>query len=604
MLAPVPPVNPGTHSLGSGLSYTVGGEHVYEPLAEIVRSGRAAVDIETYGLGLLGREIKVVIFSDGRQAVILDIRDVAQAVLIRWAFQELRRMIFHNSPYDVPNLGMAGFWRPEWCWKVTDTLIWARLAHPSEHGGNDLESTAQRYLGITKAGTPMAKIFRELGLTKAAGYKRFDLDRPVFQYGAAMDGIMTARLETVVRKAAYDKLTTGHPWEGTKYGTDQTEAWRMVEREQILNRMFLARSVKGLRIDEEWADTYAESHREEYARATALLLGEGVKPGNAGTLITFLDAAGAIPDFYPRTEKTKAWSTAAENLGRLHHPVARAYVRTKQIDHVQKDYLAKCLELAHEGLVHPQVNLLAAVTGRMSMGNPPLHQFPGDARGIVLADQGDSLTSIDWSQIEPVIGANAAGDHEILQRYESGEMDFYAAIAQAAGTTRAKAKVALLAQLYGEGIKKLALSLGMSIEDTKDLVDNVIFQPIPKTRRLISNFKSLAFRYRKIFTLSGRILPISSTPEGGVLAYRAINYFIQGSAYDALAEALIRVHEAGLGEAVYLALHDELVVSSSAAEDVRILMAEPPTRLITIAKRTPVLRTDMADLGERWGKPE
>lgn len=60
--------------------------------------------------------------------------------------------------------------------------------------------------------------------------------------------------------------------------------------------------------------------------------------------------------------------------------------------------------------------------------------------------------------------------------------------------------------------------------------------------------------------------------------------------------------EAGLGDAVYLAMHDELVVSTEAAEDVRKIMQEPPTRLIEIAQRTPVLRTDMLDLGDRWAE--
>jgi DNA polymerase-1 len=251
------------------------------------------------------------------------------------------------------------------------------------------------------------------------------------------------------------------------------------------------------------------------------------------------------------------------------------------------------------------VNLLAAVTGRMSMGDPPLHQFPGDARGIILADEGDSLTSIDWSQVEPVLAANMAKDHDVLAGYEDGSRDFYSSIAIAAGLAgkdatpadfktvrdggtgkyvkgRKTAKVILLAQLYGEGITKLALDLGVSIEEAKSLRE-VVFQPIPKVKRLVANMRSLAERHKTVFTLSGRILPI---PSGiwGVDTHKGINYLVQGSAYDTLAEALIRVDEAGLGSAVYLALHDELVVSTEAAEDVRKIMQEPPTRLIEIAQ--------------------
>lgn len=86
------------------------------------------------------------------------------------------------------------------------------------------------------------------------------------------------------------------------------------------------------------------------------------------------------------------------------------------------------------------------------------------------------------------------------------------------------------------------------------------------------------------------------------MTHKAVNYFVQGSAYDLLAETLIRVDEAGLSDAVYLAMHDELVVSTSAAHDVEQIMRTPPERLVWMAGRVPVLRTDRADLGERWAK--
>jgi DNA polymerase-1 len=79
---------------------------------------------------------------------------------------------------------------------------------------------------------------------------------------------------------------------------------------------------------------------------------------------------------------------------------------------------------------------------------------------------------------------------------------------------------------------------------------------------------------------------------------------VQGSAYDVLAEALIKIEAAGLGDAVYLGLHDELVVSTSVANEVQRIMQQPPKRLIQWTKRVPVLRTDRADLGERWAAVE
>jgi DNA polymerase-1 len=584
------------------MSYTIG-SGAPEMLQSLVRRNSwLAADIETYGLGLRARDIKIVTFATPEHAVILDIRDPAQAEVIEWGFSEVDELIFHNSPYDVPNLAAAGHWRPEWCRKVTDTIIYARMAEPSVIRKKTVEACAARYLGWTNTGATMNKLFRELGMKISEGWERFDVDRPVYIYGAARDAITTARLLPLVREAAHNRITSGHPWVGNLYGVSGAEARRLVEREQVLNRgIFLPRSVKGLRIDPDWADVYQETHLAEQIHAREVLKSVGVEPNKATQLTGFLEGIGAIPEDYPTTEKTGAWSTTAENLARLHHPVAQAYISIKQTEHVQNDYLNKCLELELGGRVFPSVNMLAATTGRMSMGDPPLHQFPGDARGIILADEGDRMTSIDWSQIEPVLLANMARDLDVIHAYEDPTVkaDMYLPIAEAASVSRTVAKVVLLAQLYGEGITALALDLGVSKEEAKRLRE-VVFGPIPKIKNLVRNMRGIAERHKMVFTLSGRILPIPADAKWGIHTHKGINYLNQGSAYDLLAEALVEVEAQGLGDAIYLALHDELVCSEDAAHDVRKIMEQPPNRLIEIAQRTPVLRTDLKNLGDRW----
>jgi DNA polymerase-1 len=158
----------------------------------------------------------------------------------------------------------------------------------------------------------------------------------------------------------------------------------------------------------------------------------------------------------------------------------------------------------------------------------------------------------------------------------------------------------LLAQLYGEGITALALDLGIGIQEAKDLKADV-FRPIPKVQRMIWNFRNIAERYKLTFSISGRIMPIP-TGVWGVDTHKGINYAMQGSAYDTLAEAIYEIDRRGLSEAIYLAMHDELVVSTEAAEDIKAIMEQPPDRLIELSQRTPVLRTDRADLGDRWAE--
>lgn len=603
---PVPPAQFGTFQLPGfpGARYTIGREPAVEAIREIVRStDTLAVDIETYGLGRDALDIKCVQVGTGDHAVILDPRDPVQKYAISQALAHTEHLVLHNSPFDIPSLAHNQLLTTAQCARMTDTLVYARMANPSDHGGNGLLECAGRYLG-TRAANQLEAAMKALGLSRGAGYEKFDIDRPMYVMGAATDVILTSRLLPVVRAAALSRLTSGHPY--LKYGVKGEEAQRLVEREQRINRIMLARTVKGLRVDYEYLDDYRSDNADAIELAADHLTEAGIRPGNGQSLMAWLTEQGAVPEDHPRTPKNKTLSTAAPHLERLAHPMAQAFVQHKRLKKVQDDYLVKVVDLADaHDRVHPRVNILGAdATGRMSYGDPPVQQFPAPARGILLADPGDEMTSIDWSQIEPVTAANIAQDSTSLKGYESGDKDadFYVPLAKLAGITRKQAKTVVLALMYGEGLAKMAADLGVDTDQAQEWKD-AVFASMPKTSQLLHKLRRVGGDYRQVFTMSGRILPVPLGRYDGkwsVMRHKAVNYFVQGSAYDVLAEAIIRVEEAGLAEAIYLAMHDELVVSTSAAEDVRRIMQTPPERLCWLAGRTPVLRTDMKNLGERW----
>jgi len=611
MTDPVSPALYGTSQLfADGTTYTAGREPANVMIRILLRNGdgRLACDIETAGLEGLARDIKSVSYGVAKAAVVLDPRDPFQAATIRWTFDNATELIFHNSAFDVPNLCIARLMEVQHIAKVVDTLIYARLAEPDERTSKSLEAAGRRWLEPHSSkdnALTIEQAFRVLGLSRSEGYRRMDIDTPLYLKRAAADPIVTYRLLPLVRQAAMNRLTTGHPFSDN--GVTGDEALELRDREQTVNRIMLRRSARGLRVDLEFLDRYRAGHAAEVSAAEAELRAEGIEPGNGNQLTTWLEANGALPADHPRTQKTRRPSASADHLERIAHPLARTFVRHKQIVKVDRDYLDKVVDLAvtsrgHER-VHPSVNILgASATGRMSYGSPPFQQFPPGARGVVLADENDALTSIDWSQIEPVTAANIAGDRAVLAGYEDGSSDLYTAVAELAGVPRKTAKVIVLAQMYGEGIRKLAADLKISMDEAEQL-KRAVFGAMPKVANLIYRLKRIGEDHKTIFTLSGRILTVPSGVKNGfpwVATHKAVNYFVQGSAYDILAEALVRVEAAGLGDAVYLALHDELVVSSSAAHDVRKIMEEPPERLCRLAKRIPVLRTDLAEMGERW----
>jgi len=636
-----------------GVTFTVGREAVLDAVPDIMRTpGMLAIDLESAGKdGRKRYDVKAIIFGTSEQAWIFDPREEAQYhashKLINSGDQ---RLAFHNSAFDVPILSIIGLMDQENIERVIDTLLWARLAEPDERARKTLTNAAAKHLGI-EISDPLPGMLKTLGISKQVWYEKFDLDTPAYRLMAATDAILTHRLVSPVRDAAFRRLTEGHPF--SRYGVTGSEALDLVDREQIINRQHLRRTCRGFLVDPEYLDEYRDTTAAEMRVIEAALESHGIRPGNSGDLTGYLDEQGLLPEKYPRTLKTRKPSGSKDNLALLNHPIAHQFVEHKEVTHILRDYLDKTMDSADdEGRIHSSVNILAAATGRMSIsGDAPLHQFSAPARGIILADNwqearanmehpaldvdGDpvpctckkpkGMVSIDWSQIEPVIVANIAGDTRAIEHYEAGNK-FYDAIVKFSGIQYKVAKVVLLAQLYGEGITKLAGDLRVTPDEAAEVRD-LVWKTLPGSKRLAGKrgkLQTIAAQYRLIFTLSGRIVPV---PAGwwpcwdahddqasidrcrkcnnrgmifSVAVHKGVNYFVQGSAYDLLAESEVRIIKAGLGDAIYFPMHDELVVDAEAAHDIRRIMETPPERLCMLANRTPKLRTDMAHLGERW----
>jgi len=204
-----------------------------------------------------------------------------------------------------------------------------------------------------------------------------------------------------------------------------------------------------------------------------------------------------------------------------------------------------------------------------------------------------------------VLAANLFGEHDLLAHFEAGG-DIYQPVADAVGVERPVAKVVLLAQIYGQGALGLATRLGRSEDETRDLITgvNAYLGNIAKAVRVIRNAGDV---YGKVQTVGGRIIPLDHDPRAGnnrFFGYRGVNYVVQGGAYDLLADVVHRAAKAGLGDAIRIAVHDELVVASDAADDIEQLMLTPADFFVEAARRTPVLRVGRTELGTHWSPKE
>ncbi len=604
--APVVPWFTGTRSL-SGVRVTMGRDHVVAELARMAPGADIGVDLEGEGLVPPASDrLHCVGVGTVDHVVVVDPRDPVQADALRAALDACRTIVMHTSAFDSPVLHRCGLMEIRHAAKVVDIVIYARMVLPSQTTSKRLEDLSVKFLGRTKTGA-LAAAIRAEKITKSKMFERYDIDRPLYVEGNVADVSDMMRLWPIVRELAWKQLTEGHPY--TEYGVTGEEAVRMLEREQVVNRGRLRRSMRGFRVDFDFADRFADQYDGHLAQAAQVLERHDVKPGDSASLVRWADKHELIPgpEDHPRLKNGQP-SGAKKLMERIGHPLVKLFLLHKEQTKTQHDYLSKMRELSVNCRIHPTVAVFgAAASGRMSMGSPPVHQFPAGARGMILAEDGEPWTSIDWSQIEPVIAANLAQDMAVLGSYEAGTGDPYMAIAQLAGITRKEGKVVILADMYGQGLKLMAANLGIPWWDLDRAkgIKAAARSGYAKTSAHFDQVKAAARQYGLVPTVSGRMLPVpryqnEETGRWEVADYMGVNYHVQGSAYDLLAEVLYQTELRGLGGHVHLTMHDELVVSTCVADEIEHLMRTPPAALIARSGRTPVLRTDRADLGERW----
>lgn len=564
-----------------------------------------ATDIETPGLvDTFTINCVTMAWHDhtGRMhSALLDVRrDRFHADAAATAYETASAIILHNAPFDVPPLRHAGLLTDGDIGKVVDTIVLARFAYPDGYGpmgSKKLENCAVRLLGMTDFKDGMEMAFKAAGYkTQQAGYEGMDIDAPVYRLGAMADTVCTLRLEPVLRQQCITH-TLDHPF--VDHGaTTVAEAQAVLAVPETNHRVMMLRSAVGLAVDRDYLERYAEQVADERALHTAALAVHGLEGGSgkAAGLIKWLEDRGELPAGWPRTPKGSPRATK-DDLDGLDHPLATAQRGLATTDKVL-GYLAKVSAQARvTGRCHPMVGILgASATGRMSYGSPELQQFPKAARAII-CDDGQGLTSIDWAQIEPVTMALMARDDAFLAPFEAGA-DLYEPIMRAATQgNRDLAKIVLLATMYGQGVKSLARRIGHTEESAAQIKRQMLTGTMPKCEQWMATVEGIASNHGKVVTAGGRILPVDA--DG---AFRAVNYVVQGSAADVLMASIAELHRRGISQHVQLAMHDELVVDTEVAAEVQEVMLTPPPFLERWAGRTPVLRTDRADMGHQWKK--
>lgn len=533
------------------------------------------------------------------QTVLLDpLRRPADHAAVRTIVGRARWLVLHSSPFDIPGLVAAKMMTLDDIAKVMDTILLARAAWPDSFERKGLEALAPKVLNLPGGDGALKAAIKSSGLgSKAKWFDKGDIDMPTYRRGAMADTVVTLRLAYPLYEAACGRMLN-HPF--STYGaTDRAGASAIIDRLLRVNRDLLRRAARGYEVDLDYLDTYVDKVTAARFTAEKALTAAGCRPGNGLDVVTKLDAEGALPAGWGRTP-TGRLKADKKAMGMLpDHPLALAHL---EVAHTKKviGYMEKTVDRsAVTGRLHPQFSVLgASATGRMSASEPEVQQFPEDARPIIRADAGRSMTSIDWSSIEPALMAWMAQDWDFITPFEQGA-DIYEPIQRLANIPRKQAKVLMLALMYNQGKASTAASLKTDTETAMDIKYRVL-NAMPVTAGYMRKIKAIASQYGLVITVGGRILPMEQY-NGIYSDHKAVNAVAQGSCADMMYHALDLCGRAGLADHVHLSLHDELVVDTEVADEVRHIMETPPPELIARAGgRRPVIKTDANFLGPHW----
>ena len=291
--------------------------------------------------------------------------------------------------------------------------------------------------------------------------------------------------------------------------------------------------------------------------------------------------------------KTGAYSTSAEVLEDLviqGHELPKTILDWRQLQKLKSTYTDALVETINPatGRVHTSFSQAITSTGRLSSNDPNLQNIPirteegRKIRQAFIADDGFTLMSADYSQIELRLLAHVA-DIEVLKQAFADGQDIHAITAsQVFGVPvegmdpmiRRQAKAINFGIIYGISGFGLARQLSIPRGEAQRYID-AYFDRYPGIKDYMDRTKQQAHDQGFVMTPFGRKCHMRGINEKnqalrGNAERAAINAPIQGGAADIIKRAMSKLpaalDDAKLGTRMLLQVHDELIFEVPDAE--------------------------------------
>jgi DNA polymerase-1 len=318
----------------------------------------------------------------------------------------------------------------------------------------------------------------------------------------------------------------------------------------------------GIKIDASYIVKAMEYEQKELSRATAAFEQATGRPFVDSNKL-FKEIFTKNGERYGTTEKGNP-SFTSNVLEELDSPTAKQILEIRNHDKRIGTFYSSFLYYADDDdIIRANCRQAGTTTGRFSYSEPNLQQLPseddGEDRPFVvrrsfIPRMGKTFASIDFQAMEYRVFLDMAGEKELIDKVNQGH-DLHQATADMMGVSRVEAKTLGFMLLYGGGVKKLALSLGIDDIHARELKD-LYFGKLPGVKRLIRDIVQTSESRGYIRNPFGR----RSWLGNFEYSYKMPNALVQGTCADVIKHAMVNIHKENIPYCnMLLTIHDELL---------------------------------------------
>ena len=388
----------------------------------------------------------------------------------------------------------------------------------------------------------------------------------------------------------YDAKYTWLLWEKLKPLMDREGIRHIFDLEMDLLPAILDLERKGITLDEKALDALGVEFSKEMARLKVRIdkaAGYEINlNANAQVAKLVYETLGHTCKVYTPSGQP---STASDTLDAFRKdPIVAKVGEYAKLSKLQSSFVIGLKKEIHQRRIHPSLNPMGTVTGRMSCSQPNIQQIPSRSengkrvREVFIAGRNKMLIVADLSQIELRVLAHFTQDPRLLKAYREG-LDLHGLLAarvfgkdyKPIDRTYAKnghfsvlfgASAATLVRRYGFPNIKLAeqvqagfYSTYKNVEPWKQEVFRLAMKKYDRKKKVQPYVETILGRKRRLPDLHSTIRGVRSGAER-----QAISSIIQGSAADyfklAMMDCYDTLQEQSWEGHIIMTVHDELVV--------------------------------------------